>query len=143
LPAFLINDRLPSRAEACGQVKIHLRKITGLLAIYAIALHTILWGGVMAPAATGAHDPFTIICHADGGDASSRPSTNDGHSVPAHACDHCNLCSAAGGPAAPDAALLSQPTPSRLLLVLRPINPPLRDEIAISPHLARGPPAIG
>jgi len=110
-------------------------------AIYAVALHAILLG--LAPiAANGASvDPFSVICHSvasaavSGDEAPGKPDL-----VPGHACEHCNLCSAAAPPPAPDIVLIGNLAPTRLLQVLRPASHAPRAGVAFRRNLARGPP---
>jgi len=112
------------------------RWIASVVAIYAIALHAILWG--VAPMAAGpAADPFSVICHSE----ASAP-VEQSPTAPAHACDHCNLCSAAPAPAALNSIPVGQLAPARLLQVLQPASMAVRGHLATTPHLARGPPAF-
>ena len=73
-----------------------VRKSVSLLAIYLIALTTILSTFSAPQTASAAVDPFSIICHSGASDA---PPGDSGPAFPAsmpnHACDHCNLCNAA------------------------------------------------
>ena len=120
-----------------------LKRSVTLLAIYAVALHVILLG--LAPIATNraSVDPFSVICHSPasadvpGDDAPGKPDL-----VPGHACEHCNLCSAAAPPPAPDTVLIGNLMPTRLLHVLRPASQGPRAGIAFRPNLARGPPSF-
>jgi hypothetical protein len=122
-------------------MRLLFRRSVTLLAIYAVALHVILLG--MAPiAANGASvDPFSIICHSvasaavPGDEAPGKPNR-----VPGHACEHCNLCSAAVPPPAPKTVLIGKLMPTRLLQVLRPASHEPRAGIAFRPNFARGPP---
>jgi hypothetical protein len=118
-----------------------VRRGLSLLAIYAVALHTILWVAIV-PAATATIDPSTVICHSDSGTIPAEQTPSNSHLIPAHACDHCNLCSATASPAALDTAQLAQLVPAQLILLLHPASLPRRDGIAASPHLARGPPSF-
>ena len=112
-----------------------------MLAIYAVALHVILFG--LAPiAANGATvDPFSVICHSAastallGDEAPGQPDL-----VPGHACEHCNLCSVAAPPPAPDIVLIGHLLPTRLLQVLRPASHTPSAGVAFRPNLPRGPP---
>jgi hypothetical protein len=117
------------------------RQVMIWVAIYAVALHVIVLG--LAPiAANGATvDPFSVICHSAAsaavpGDAA--PGQPD--LAPGHACEHCNLCSAAAPPPAPDTALIGNLAPTRLLQVLRPASALPSVGVAFRPNLARGPP---
>jgi hypothetical protein len=108
-------------------------------ATIAIALHTILWAAV-APFAAPSVDPFTVICHSEASAPADQNPVN-GALPPAHACDHCNLCSAIAPPV-PLNLLSATLAPARILLVLRPATvAPHRDATA-DPKLARGPPAF-
>jgi hypothetical protein len=118
-----------------------VRQSVTLLAIYAIALHTVLWAAVTPLTAAPAFDPFTVICHSD---TSAPAEQAPGHSplAPGHACDHCNLCSAAALPLTPDTVVTARFQPVRTLRVLHPANIARHDDIAADPKLARGPPAL-
>jgi hypothetical protein len=59
--------------------------------------------------------------------------------VPGHACEHCNVCSAAAA-AAPDVVLMANLVPTRLLEVLHPASAAPNAGNAFRPNLARGPP---
>ena len=114
------------------------RKITSVLAIYAVALHVILLGLAPIAVAADSADPVAVICHsvAPGDAAPGQPGLN-----PGHACEHCNLCGIAAPPEpglAPSATLL----PSRLLGILSPLPQRPRAGIAFSANLARGPPSL-
>jgi hypothetical protein len=122
-------------------MKARVRRGISVTAVIAIALHTILWGVVAPSQAAGAPDPFSIICHSDAGAGPSDQAPDQTHLLPAHACDHCNLCSAAAPPTV-DAALLGQLGPADVLLVLRPGNFARRDLAAAYSHFARGPPSF-
>ena len=115
------------------------RRIAGVVATIAIALHTILWAAV-APFAAPAVDPFTVICHSE---ASTQADQQPGNGVlpPAHACDHCNLCSAVAPPV-PYNALSVAFAPARVLRVLRPVAVTPQRDVAANPRLARAPPAF-
>lgn len=122
-------------------MRMGIRRAVSWVAIYAVALHVIVLG--LAPiAANGATvDPFSVICHsaasAAGDEAPGQPDL-----VPGHACEHCNLCSAAAPPPAPDSALIGNLAPTRLLQVLRPASHVPRAGVAFRPNLARGPPSF-
>jgi len=117
------------------------RQVTGWVAIYAVALHVILMGLVPIAANGEAVNPFSVICHSAapassaGDEAPGRPNL-----APGQACEHCNLCSAAAPPPAPDIVLIGDLTPARLLHVLRPASQTPRAGVAFRPNLARGPP---
>jgi len=117
------------------------KPLLSLVAIYAIALHTILWGAGVPYAAGPGADPFSVICHS----AATSPAEQapaDPASVPAQACDHCTLCSAMAAPDALDGVVIAQLTPMRLLQVLHPAIAAMRDGLATNPHRARGPPSF-
>jgi hypothetical protein len=115
------------------------RRIAGVAAAIAIALHMILWSAV-APFAAPIVDPFTIICHSEASAPADQTPAN-GVLPPAHACDHCNLCSAIAPPV-PLNALSAILAPARLLQALRPAAITLHRDVAANPKLARGPPAF-
>jgi hypothetical protein len=120
-------------------MRADIRRITGVAATVAIALHTILWAAV-APFAVSTVDPFTVICHSEeSAPADQTPAS--GALPPAHACDHCNLCSAIAPPL-PLSAPFATLTPVRILQVLRPAVITPRRDVAADPKLARGPPAL-
>lgn len=116
-----------------------------MLAIFAIALHTMLWA-LAAPAmalagSADSLDPFLVICHS-GGSVDVATDTTPGAplSKPTSACDHCNLCTATGTAAAPDVILIGRLLPERVIALLSPVSIPQRDGLASDPKLARGPP---
>ena len=122
-------------------MRASFRQVVSLVAIYAVALHAIFFG--VAPVFAGraaASDPFAIICHGDAllvAPAEQAPGRPD--IIPGHACDHCNLCSVSASPVL-ISVLAGQLTPMRLLQVLQPASTAVRSQLAITPHLARGPP---
>jgi hypothetical protein len=113
-----------------------VRQVMSWAAIYAVALHVILLG-LMPVTVTGETvNPFSVICHSvtPGDQAPGKPDL-----APGHACEHCNLCSAAPPPE-PATASIGQLLPARLLHVLRPVSQAPCTGIAFTPHFARGPP---
>ncbi len=116
-----------------------IRRIAGVAATIAIALHTILWAAV-APFAAPTVDPFSVICHSEASAPADQTPVN-GALPPAHACDHCNLCSAIAPPV-PLNALATILAPARVLQVLRPVAITTSRDVTSDPKLARGPPAI-
>jgi hypothetical protein len=111
-----------------------VRRTVSVLAIYAVALHTILGGGLFA--AAGA-DPFQVICHSEAAPIDNAPAT------PAKVCDHCTLCNATAAGAPPlNLAAIAQLTPPRLLHVLHPVTDAARSAPFFQPNLARGPPSL-
>lgn len=118
------------------------RKLVSVLAIYAIALNTILWAA-LAPVPVGASfDPLTAICHsvvdqAPAGD----PSPAGQPAKPSKACDHCSLCSTTPASfSAADAVLAGILAPGKVLRVLRPADAARTAGIVSHQHSARGPP---
>lgn len=115
------------------------RRSVGWVAIFAIALHTILTG--LAPLAAAAPaDPFSIICHSGSADASPGGQTGLPVGAPSGPCDHCKLCSAVVAPLVPDTLLDSDLAPGNLVEVLFPTSLAPAGGIACTPKLARGPP---
>jgi hypothetical protein len=120
-------------------MRARIRRIAGVAATIAIALHTILWAAA-APFAAPTVDPFTVICHSEASAPADQTPVN-GALPPAHACDHCNLCSAIAPPV-PLNVLSATLAPARITQVLRPAAiTPHRDATA-DPKLARGPRAF-
>ncbi|HET7384557.1 MAG TPA: hypothetical protein VFJ59_18495 [Pseudolabrys sp.] len=119
-----------------------VRRSVTLLAIYAIALHTVLWATVAPHTVFAAIDPFTVICHSETSAPAEQAPVHGPLAPPAHACDHCNLCSVAAPPLASDTAVTARFQPVRSLRVLHPANIARHDDIAADPKLARGPPAF-
>lgn len=115
-----------------------VRRALGLVAIYAIALHTILWG-FSPPAGASAIDPFTVICHSINVDALPDQQDQPAHMVPGSACDHCALCSTLA-PSPPDSAVYLHFLPARLIDRLGLETAAPLDGARPSPKLARGPP---
>lgn len=124
-------------------MRVGTRRVLSLVAIYAIALHAILWGAAVPLVARPTADPFSVICHSGAQAASpAEQAPASPVSAPAHACDHCNLCSTMAPPPALDTVLAGHLTPAKLLQVLRPATAATRDGIANNPNRARGPPAF-
>ena len=116
-----------------------IRRIAGVAATIAIALHTILWAAV-APFAAPTVDPLSVICHSEAsGPADQAPA--DGALAPTHVCDHCNLCSVLAPPE-PHAVLAAYLAPVQVLQVLRAADIAPHGGIAADPKRARGPPAV-
>jgi hypothetical protein len=115
------------------------KKALSWVAIYTVALHTLLTG--IAPALASAQDnvdPFSVICLHDAG--AGAPTGLPSGLMPGHACEHCNLCSAVAPPPTPDLVVFGNLMPSRLLQVLRPASAVPAAGIVYHPNLARGPP---
>lgn len=113
------------------------RKSMSLMAIFAIAMHAILFGVPMQAAATDV-DPFTIICHSGAVDPSTNEQTPS--QTPTKACDHCSLCFVAAALTGPDAIPAGRLTPPSVLHVLVPASSAARAHFAATPNLPRGPP---
>jgi hypothetical protein len=112
-----------------------------MVAAIAVILHTVLWAALGPLAASPAVDPFTVICHGETS-APAEQTPGPGPLLPAHACDHCNLCSAATPPLTPDTVLVARFEPVRTLQVLSPVEFARHDDIAANPKRARGPPVF-
>jgi hypothetical protein len=111
------------------------RQAVSWVAIFAVALHAVLWAAAPIAAAS---DPLTVICHSEATTA-DQPAPA---SAPARVCDHCNLCSAAPALAARDAIVSGQLAPPRLLQILRPASDLVRGHPATPSNRARGPPVF-
>ena len=114
------------------------RKVGGVLAIYAVAVHVVLAGLMPPGAAATTADPLSVICHSVPPEAAGQPDTSIPQ--PGHACEHCNLCTALAPPQAPDTQLAGTLLPARVLQVLSPLSTSTRTSLASDPKLARGPP---
>src|SRR5262249_47540868 len=113
------------------------RRVLSIVAIAVIALHTALWSGSATRASATAIDPFSVICHSDGGvagDADQAPP------APSRACEHCNLCVASGPITVPAAAASALLLPTPLLHNLAPVSVVAAAGFEISLKRARGPP---
>jgi hypothetical protein len=122
-------------------MRVPVKRLLSLVAVYAIALQAV-FGGIAMPLAQASADPFTVICHSaqtadDGTDGSPQGNPQN---APSPCCDHCVLCKAA--PAADNPAAPSRIAPRTVSNVVlswpvsaRPLTPssPLR-------YLPRGPP---
>jgi hypothetical protein len=109
------------------------------VAIFAVALHTILTGLIPLASATPV-DPFSVICHSQPADAGPSSLSGQPVSVPSGPCDHCKLCGAVPAPLPPEARLDSDLAPAGLIEVLYPTSMAPAGGIAVTPKLARGPP---
>jgi len=116
------------------------RQAIGLVAIYAIALHAILWGAGLSYGAA-AVDPFTVICHSETGAADGQTPA-DPASVPSKSCDHCTLCVAMATPAPAGSAIVARLVPPKLLALLRPPEAAVPDAVSDNLNRARGPPTV-
>jgi hypothetical protein len=110
-----------------------------LLAIYAVALHVILFGLVPIAANGEIVNSFSVICHSAGPAAAGDETPGRSDLIPGHACEHCNLCSVAPPPE-PAVLPIGRLLPTRLLQVLRPASHTPSGGVAFRPNLARGPP---
>ena len=122
-------------------MRVWLRRSVGLLAIYVIALTTIL--SVAAPPTAGAaFDPFSVICHSGTDTAAATTETAPAQQSPAKACDHCTLCNAAPVAAvAFDGFVIGVLTPAKPPRAARPAVSVSHDDIGGSPRQAQGPPS--
>jgi Protein of unknown function (DUF2946) len=120
-------------------MRLLLRRGVTVLAIYAVALHVILLGLVPIAANGEIVNPFSVICHSAGPAAAGDETPGKPDLIPGHACEHCNLCSAAPPPE-PAVLPIGHLLPTRLLQVLRPASHTRSAGVAFRPNLARGPP---
>ena len=120
-------------------MRVWLRRNVSLLAIYVIALTTIL-SAFSAPRPAGAaFDPFSVICHS-GSSGSAATEQTPAQKAPSKACDHCSLCLVTASLAGPDAIPAGRLTPPSVLQILTPASTAARAHFAVTPNLARGPP---
>ncbi len=118
---------------------VWLRRSVSVLAIYVIALTTIL-SAFSAPRPAGAaFDPFSVICHS-GPSAPSTTEQTPAKQTPSKACDHCSLCLVTASLADPDAIPAGRLMPPSVLQILRPASTAARAHFSVTPNLARGPP---
>lgn len=114
-----------------------VKRVLSVLAIYAIALHTIL-SGIAPPALASTLDPFSVICH-----SGTQAPAEQTPEAPSSTCDHCTLCgTAAAPPLTLDRIAAGQLLPAKLLHLMRPAVSAPRDGVASNPHQARGPPQL-
>lgn len=124
-------------------MRLGWRQWISVLAMYVIALNTILWATLAPVPAAGSFDPLSVICHnlAQTADQTAAQTPDGQPAKPSKACDHCSLCSAT--PAASndvDTVLAGILEPGRLLRVLHPSEAAHTTSVDSSPSLARGPP---
>lgn len=117
-----------------------IRQFPGAVAALVIALQTVAWGVGPAPGLATV-DPLSIICHSEASGPGA-PVSDDGALPPAHACDHCNLCSTSAPPLPPDTAIVAYIKPVRTLATPRLVNSTRHDAVVGEASLARGPPAF-
>jgi len=110
-----------------------------VLAIYAIALHAILWGAAAPRIAASPLDPFSVICHSEAATPADETPAGPAQ-APAQPCDHCTLCAANTALAALASVPAGQLAPARLLQILQPISAALGGHLTTTTKLARGPP---
>ena len=109
-----------------------LRRLAGLTAAYALALHAILAGSLMAAASAGT-EPVAAIC----------AGSVDGNSLPAGMLHDCAAACALGGcsHAAPLPAISRVvPHGSQRHSVAAPLKHQIRLAVAHTPHGPRAPP---
>jgi hypothetical protein len=118
-----------------------LRRVLGLVAITAIAMHTALWGGTATRTVATAVDPFSVICHSGENAAPDRTPINP-ISAPSHACDHCNLCGSTLSPLTSPAAVAVEFFPDQPSYVLESAPTIPHGGIEVALKGARGPPVV-
>lgn len=116
-----------------------LQRSVSVLAIYVIALTTILSAFAAPPAVSATLDPFSVICHSGSSDSSATEQT-PAQQAPSKACDHCSLCLVTASLAGPDAIPAGHLAPPSVLQILTPASTAARAHFAVTPNLARGPP---
>ena len=123
-------------------MRLLLRRGVTVLAIYAVALHVILLGLALIAANGEIVNPFSVICHSAAPAAAGDEAPGKPDLIPGHACEHCNLCSAAP-PSEP------RPCPSaascrrgscRCCARHRMRRPPASPSVPISPEVPRASP---
>ncbi len=124
-------------------MRLGWRQWISVLAMYLVALNTILWAALAPVPAVGSFDPLSAICHslAQTADQTAAQTPDGQPAKPSKACDHCSLCSTT--PAASnsvDSVLAGILAPGRLLRVLHPSDAAHTTTVDFSPGLARGPP---
>ena len=121
-------------------MRMQLRRGVTWLAIYAVAMHTLLTGiGPAFASAQDSVDPFSVLCLHDAG-AASLDDRQPAGLVPGHTSEHCNFCGVAAPPPAPDIVLIGNLMLTRLQKVLPPVSMAPSTGVAFRPNLARGPP---
>lgn len=117
------------------------KRLLSILAIAAIAMHTVLWGGTVTYSATAAIDPFLVICHSAENTTLDQVPASPG-SLPSHACDHCNLCGSTPPPAAVSAVAVVQFLQIGSSYVLEPAPAVPHGGVEVALKGARGPPVF-
>ena len=119
------------------------KRVVGWVAIYAVALHTLLVGfGLAAAAARDSFDPFAVTCLTGAHDSIPADSTSGPvGSEKNQICKHCAFCGIAASSAAPpQITLATAPTLTQATGLLWPISVAPRAAAPPNPHLPRGPP---
>ena len=119
------------------------RQCISVLAMYVIALNTILWAALAPVPAAASFDPLSVICHSasQSADSTADATTTGQPAKPSKACDHCSLCGTTPSSSnSVDSILAGILEPGRLLRVLHPSDAAHRTSVDFSPSLARGPP---
>jgi len=122
-------------------MRTRFKRVLSIAAITVIALHTALWGGSAAHAASVAVDPFLVICHSGDSDAPEQAPPSP-VSAPSHACDHCNLCGSIPPPAAAFAVVVIQLVPIRPSYVIEPAPAVQHGHVEVALKGPRGPPVF-
>jgi len=130
---FLVGDGLRSK----------WRRAIGWIAVYALALQTIVGGIdlIQNAASAAAFDPSAIICHGHGTDDGGAAQTpaGTGHR---QACGHCALCALLAAPVpAPTAAVRITIERTPAVLLAPSARPASTADIASNPGKPRAPPA--
>jgi len=115
-------------------------RAVSVVAVFAVTFHTALWAAVAPVSTAPAVDPFTVICHSEAAQPADSGS-DQGVPAPGHACDHCNLCSAATPPL-PQTAFFISVEPAQVSQILRPASTTRHISATADPKLARGPPVF-
>jgi hypothetical protein len=122
-------------------MRVWVRRSIGLLAIYVIALATILSAFSAPRPASAAFDPFSVICHS-GADSAAASDQAPAQPAPTKVCDHCTLCGAAAAAVlAFNGVVIDTLAPAAEQSVLRPAQSLPPAEIGGSPRQAQGPPS--
>jgi hypothetical protein len=120
-------------------MRTRVRHVLNIAAAIAIAMHSVLWGGMTTVATSAIVDPLSVICH---GAADETADQTPSHplSRPSHACDHCNLCGGVAPAANSAATAITQLLPARLSHHIKPASTVGASRFEVSLKGARGPP---
>lgn len=123
-------------------MRVRGRQALSWMAIYAVALHTILLGFVSPLMASQAaqFDPFSVICHSADTASTSDQAPGKPGLAPGQACEHCNLCNIIVLSNTPDVAVIANLAPTRVLHTLQPASVARSVDSTANPRLTRGPP---